>query len=81
MNPRELVDHIRSGPTKLDLQEPLVSFRRRTPFFPNPCDFDEFLQALQSSETIRSVRFQSHRELGVTEDEWALTVKALGSSI
>jgi hypothetical protein len=48
MNPRELVDHIRSGPTKLVLGKPL-RFRRRTRS--NPCDFNEFLQALRSSET------------------------------
>jgi hypothetical protein len=49
MNPRELVDHIRNGPAKLVLDEPL-RFRRRTRS--NPCDFNEFIQALQSSETI-----------------------------
>jgi hypothetical protein len=50
MNPRELVDHIRSGPAELVLSKPL-RFRRRTRS--NPCDFSEFLQALQSTETIR----------------------------
>jgi hypothetical protein len=49
MNPRELVDHIRSGPAELVLDKPL-RFRRRTRS--NPCDFNEFLQALHSSETI-----------------------------
>jgi hypothetical protein len=49
MNPRELVDHILSGPAKLMLDEPL-RFRRRTRS--NPCDFNEFLEALRSVETI-----------------------------
>ena len=52
MNPRELVDHIRSGPADSVLKEPL-RFHRRTRS--NPCDFNEFLQALQSSETIRTM--------------------------
>jgi hypothetical protein len=76
MNPRELVDHIRSGPAKLVLDEPL-RFRRRTRS--NPCDFNDFLQALQSSETIRNVSCESYRELGISEDEWVLLVKTLGS--
>jgi hypothetical protein len=76
MNPRELVDHIRSGPAELVLDEPL-RFRRRTRS--NPCDFNEFLQALQSSETIRIVRCRSQLNLGITEDEWVLLVKTLGS--
>jgi hypothetical protein len=76
MNPRELVDHIRSGPAQLVLEERL-RFRRRTRS--NPCDFNEFLQALQTNETIRSVECGSHRELGITEDEWVLLVKTLGS--
>jgi hypothetical protein len=68
MNPRELVDYIRSGPAELVLHEPL-SFRS------SPCDFDEFLQALASSETIRSVNCISHQELSITEDEWVLLIK------
>jgi hypothetical protein len=76
MNPRELVDHIRSGPVELVLDEPL-RFRRRTRS--NPCDFNEFLQALQSSETIRLADCLSHRSLEITEDEWVLLVKTLGS--
>jgi hypothetical protein len=75
MNIRELVDHIRSGPAKLLLNIPL-RLRRRTRS--NPCDFDEFLQALQSSETIRTVRCGSQQSLGITEDEWVLLVKTLG---
>jgi hypothetical protein len=66
MNPRELVDHIRSGPAAVYLDEPL-RFRRRTRS--NPCDFNEFLQALQSSETIQWVYSDSQLELGITEDE------------
>jgi hypothetical protein len=76
MNPRELVDHIRSGPTKLVLDEPL-RFRRRTRF--NPWDFNEFLQALRSSETIRKVTCCSQLQLGISEDEWVLLVMTLGS--
>jgi hypothetical protein len=75
MNPRELVDHIRSGPAELVLDEPL-RFRRRTRS--NPCDFNEFLQALHSSETIRFVRCGSQLNLGITEEEWVLLVKTLG---
>jgi hypothetical protein len=76
MNPRELVDHIRSGPAELLLYESL-RFRRRTRS--NPCDFNEFIPALQSSETIRTVRFRSHQTLRITEDEWVLLVKTIGS--
>jgi hypothetical protein len=76
MNPRELVDHIRSGPSELLLNKPL-RFRRRTRS--NPCDFKEFLQALQSSETIRDVQCGSQQLLEITEDEWGLLVNTLGS--
>jgi hypothetical protein len=71
MNPRE----IRSGPAKLVLDKPL-RFRRRTRS--NPCDFNEFLQALQSSETIRTVTCKSHVLLSIAEYQWVLLVKALG---
>jgi hypothetical protein len=76
MNPRELVDHIRSGPAELVLCEPL-RFPLQT--CSNPCDFSEFLQALRSSETIRTATCGSHRELGISEDDWVLLVKTLGS--
>jgi hypothetical protein len=76
MNPRELVDHILSGPADLGLNEPL-RFRRRTRS--NPCDFNEFLEALQSSKTIRDVQCRSQLHLGITEDEWVLLIKTLGS--
>jgi hypothetical protein len=76
MNPRELVDHIRSGPEDLGLNEPL-RFRRRTRS--NPCDFNEFIQALEASDTIRTVECLPHRELGITEDEWVRVIKTLGS--
>jgi hypothetical protein len=75
MNPRELVDYIRSGPAKLMLDEAL-RFRRRTRS--NPCDFNEFLEALRSSETIRTIRCESKPDLGISEDEWTL-LKTLGS--
>jgi hypothetical protein len=75
MNPRELVDYIRSGPATLVLFEPL-RFRRRNLF--NPCDFNKFLQALQSSETIRCVESGTQLHLRITGDEWVLLVKTLG---
>jgi hypothetical protein len=76
MNTRERMDHIHSGPAELKLDEPL-RFRRRARS--NPCDFNDFLEALRSSETIRTVECGSHRELGISEDEWVLLVKTLGS--
>jgi hypothetical protein len=76
MNPRGLVDHIRSGPTELVLEEPL-RFRRRTRS--NPCDFNEFLEALQSNETIRRAVCGHQKELSISEAEWVLLVKTLGS--
>jgi hypothetical protein len=75
MKARELVNHVRSGPAGLMLDKPL-RFRRRTRS--NPCDFNEFLQALQSSETIRAVQCGTHQRLGITEDEWVLLLKTLG---
>jgi predicted metal-dependent HD superfamily phosphohydrolase len=75
MNPRELVEHIRSGPAELVLDKPL-RFRRRTRS--NPCDFNEFLQALQSSETIRTVTCYFRLRLSITEDEWVLLVQRIG---
>jgi hypothetical protein len=76
MKPHELVDHIRSGPAELVLREPL-RFRRLTRS--NPCDFNGFLKALQSSATIRKVECGTHTALGITEDEWVLLVKTIGS--
>jgi hypothetical protein len=75
MNPREIVDRIRSGPAQLTLDEPL-RFRRRTRS--NPCDFNDFLEALQSSETIRDVSCFSQLALDITEDEWVRLVKTIG---
>jgi hypothetical protein len=76
MNPRELVNHIRSGPTKLVLDKPL-RFRRR--IRSNPCDFKEFLQALRSSDTIRTVECGSQLNLRISEHEWVLLLKTFGS--
>jgi hypothetical protein len=76
MSPRELVDHIRSGPAKLMLDKPL-RFRRRTRS--NPCDFNEFIQALKSSMTIKFSVCWPHTDLEITEDEWVLLVETLGS--
>jgi hypothetical protein len=73
MNLRELVDHIRSGPAELMLNQYTTLTRS------NLCDFNEFLQALQSSETIRTVFCGSQLLLGITENEWVLLVKTLGS--
>jgi hypothetical protein len=53
-----------------------LRFHRRTRS--NPCDFNEFLQALQSSETIRDVKCCSQLDLGIAEDEWVLLVKTIG---
>jgi hypothetical protein len=78
MDARELVDHIHSGPTKLMLADKPLLFGRRTFSHSNTCDFNEFLQALQSSETIREVLCKSHLHLRITEDEWVLLLKALG---
>jgi hypothetical protein len=63
------VDHIHSGPAHLVLDKPLC--------VPS-CDFNELLQALQSSETIRFVTCRSQVLLRVAEDKWVLLVKALG---
>jgi hypothetical protein len=76
MNPRELVDHIRSGPAELVLDESL-RFRRR--MRSNQCDFNEFLEDLQSSEPIRAVTCKSQLHVSIPEDKWVLLVKTLGS--
>jgi hypothetical protein len=75
MNARALVDHIHSGPTRLELDGPL-QFRRRTRS--NPCDFNDFLRALLSSKTILEVNCGTHRQLSISEVEWRLLVKTLG---
>jgi hypothetical protein len=75
MHPRELVNHIRSGPIELVFDTPL-RFLPRT--CSNPYDFNEFLQALQSSDTIQDVICSSQQTLGITEEEWVLLVKTLG---
>jgi hypothetical protein len=74
MNSRELVDHIRSGPTELVLDKPL-----RFPPRSNQYDFNEFLQALETSETIRAVTCKSQLQLSITEDEWVLLIKTIGT--
>jgi hypothetical protein len=66
MNPRELVDHIRSGPAVIDLRRPLR------------CDFNEFLQALRSSVTIRGVKCCPQQNLDITEEQWMVLVQTLG---
>jgi hypothetical protein len=66
MNTNELVDHILSGPAEIELCGPLR------------CDFNEFLQALRSSVTIRSVMCCRHQSLDITEEEWMVLVQTLG---
>jgi hypothetical protein len=69
------MDRICSGPAELVLDKPL-RFRHRT--HSKPCDFNEFLQAVQSSETIRTGICRSQVLLSISEDQWVLLVKALG---
>jgi hypothetical protein len=77
MNARELVDHIKSGLTKLMLDKPL---RFNDQSCSNPCDFNEFIQALRSSDTIRKVTcLRPQQLLGIAEDEWVLLVKTIGT--
>jgi hypothetical protein len=64
MNARELADHIRSVPVELVLHTPLRFHRR---IRPNPCTFNDFLQALQSSETIRIVIPAAHSRTWVPQ--------------
>jgi hypothetical protein len=66
MNPRELVDHILSGPAEIVLCRPLR------------CDFNELIQALRSSVTIRSVKCYRHQLLEITEEQWMVLVQTLG---
>jgi hypothetical protein len=74
INSLELLDQIHSGPAALVLDKPLRFSPRSSPL----CDFNEFLQALQSSETIRNVTCKSQQTLGITENEWVLLVKTIG---
>jgi hypothetical protein len=79
MNAREIVDHIRTGgPAELVLREEPLRFRRR--MRSSPCNINEILQALQSSETIRSVKCYSHLDLSISVvDEWIQLIKTLMS--
>jgi hypothetical protein len=74
MNSLELLDHIRSGPAKLVLDKPLRFPPRSNLLF----DFNEFLQALQSSETLQNITCYSQQTLGITENEWVLLVHTIG---
>jgi hypothetical protein len=69
MNLREVIDHVR-GPKDLVLDKPLRPCQ--------PDDFNEFLQVLQSSESIQTIKCTSQLVLEITEDQWDLLVKALG---
>ena len=69
---RKLIDHVRSGPVEIVLDKPLGF-----PF--DPCDFKDFLQDLQSNETITTVTCASQLQLRVSEDRWLRLVMTLGS--
>ena len=76
MKPYELFDLIRlDDPEELELKHTL-RFRRRSRS--NPCSFDDLIQALQSNESIRTVRCQGNVSLGITQEEWFLFVQTLG---
>jgi hypothetical protein len=76
MKPYELFDKIRlNNPSELELKHTL-RFRRRSRS--NPCSFDDLLQALQSNESIHTVRCQGDISLGITQEEWFLFVETLG---
>jgi hypothetical protein len=49
---------------------PLRFHRRR--------DFNDFRQALETSETIEHVSCAAHLDLGLSDDEWVLLVETLG---
>jgi hypothetical protein len=77
MKPSELFDLIRlNNPSELELKHTL-RFRRRSRS--NPCSFDDLIQALQSNESIRTVRCQGNVSLGITQEEWFLFVQTLGT--
>jgi hypothetical protein len=77
MKPYELFDLIRLNNTnELELKHTL-RFRRRSRS--NPCSFDDLIQALQSNESIRTVRCQGNVSLGITQEEWFLFVRTLGT--
>jgi hypothetical protein len=65
----ELTAYIRSGPSELILNMPL-RFHRRS-------DFNDFLQALETSETIEHVSCSAHLDLDISEDDWVLLVATL----
>jgi hypothetical protein len=77
MSARELVDHIRSGPTSL-LLDCKLRFRRRSGDT-NPCNFNELIQALRCNETIREVGVVSRLEIGIAKKQWVRLVKTIGS--
>jgi hypothetical protein len=68
---RELTDHIRSGPSELIISNIPLRFHRRS-------DFNDFLQALETSDTIEYVHCAAHADLGISEDDWVLLVETLG---
>jgi hypothetical protein len=89
MNPRELVDHIRSGPTELVLREPL-RFRRRTRS--NPCDFnDKVACSAEIGPVVSGGRRDTSRSLQcpianscmrtVTRSEATAAIQAVASAI
>jgi hypothetical protein len=84
MNPCDLFDYVRSGPTELKLFSELRPFGRRNHFLLNEViidddEFSSFLQALKSSETIRAAICLGFCSLGITQDQWIRLVNTLGS--
>jgi hypothetical protein len=77
MSARDLVDHIRSGPTSLLLLDKLC-FRRRSGDT-SPCNFNEIIRALRCNETIRDVYGVSRRKMGISKEQWVRMVNTIGS--
>jgi hypothetical protein len=67
----DFIDHVRSGPTHLELDDKL--------YFSQPHYFNEFILVLQSNETIRDIQCGSPLQLGISEDQWVLIIKTFGS--
>jgi hypothetical protein len=74
MTPNELIGHINSGTRELVLNFPL-NLRRRSR---TNLDFDDFLVELESNNTLRAVVCATPTELGISVDNWARLVVAIG---
>jgi len=77
MTPKELLEHIQSGPDEIELDFALC-FRPRSRSNEYD-DFNDLLQALRSNQTIRVVECHSHKSLGITESEWCRLLLAFAS--